>query len=172
MQGRKPTPTALKLIQGNPGRRPLNLDEFRPDVAIPRCPGHLQGEGRKEWKRISAELAKYGLMSEVDRAALTFYCINWARHVEAEEMIKKAAKAAGGSGLFVKTPNGYPVQSPWLAVSNKAMGLCKAFLAEFGMSPAARTRVTSSTPQLGLPSLENAQDGVGLKLARLRAADQ
>ena len=168
MQGRKPKPTALKLVQGNPGRRPLNLDEFRPDVAIPRCPSHLQGDARKEWRRISAELAKYGLMSEVDRAALAFYCVNWARHVEAEEMIERAAKASGGSGLFVKTPNGYPVQSPWLAVSNKAMELCRAFLAEFGMSPASRTRVTPSTPQLSLPGIDGVTDKVASNLAKLR----
>jgi P27 family predicted phage terminase small subunit len=146
MQGRKPKPTALKLIQGNPGRRPLNLDEFRPGVEIPRPPPHVRDnvEAFREWKRVTAELARYGLISLVDRAALVFYVIAWARHVEAEAMIQKAATAAGGSGLFVKTPNGFPVQSPWLAVSNKAMELCTKFLAEFGMSPSARTRVSPS----------------------------
>lgn len=89
----------------------------------------------------------------MDRAALVFYVVNWARHCEAEDMIKKAAEASGGSGLFVKTPNGYPVQSPWVAVSNKSMELCRVFLAEFGMTPAARTRVTPS-PQMALPGLE------------------
>ena len=154
MQGRKPKPTILKLIQGNPGRRPLNLHEFHPAVEIPRCPLHLQGEARKEWRRISRELEKYCLISEVDRAALAFYCVNWARHVEAEEMIDRAAKAANASGLFVKSPNGYPSQSPWLAVSNKAMEMCRAFLAEFGMSPASRSRVLPSERQLQLPGME------------------
>lgn len=154
MQGRKPTPTALKLIQGNPGRRPLNLNEFRPAVEIPRMPRHLRKsrEARLEWNRITQELARYGLISNVDRAALVFYVVNWARHCEAEDMIAKAA-AAGGSGLFVKTPNGYPVQSPWLAVSNKSMELCRVFLAEFGMTPSARTRVTPSTPQMEFPGM-------------------
>lgn len=86
-------------------------------------------------------------MSEVDRAAIAFYCVTWARHVEAEDMIQKAAAASGGSGLFVKTPNGFPVQSPWLSVSNKAMELCTKFLTEFGMTPSARTRVTQSALQ-------------------------
>ena len=62
-------------------------------------------------------------------------------------MIEKAAKASGGSGLFVKTPNGFPVQSPWLSTSNKAMELCCKFLAEFGMTPSARTRVNPSPLQ-------------------------
>ena len=153
MQGRKPKPTVLKLIQGNPGRRPLKLDEFRPQVAIPRAPEHVRDnkEAHKEWKRITVLLAEHGLIALVDRADLTFYVVNWARHVEAEEMIKKAAEASKGSGLFVKTPNGFPVQSPWLAVSNKAMEFCWKFLSDFGMSPSARTRVTPSDPQLSFP---------------------
>lgn len=147
--GRKPKPTVLKLIQGNPGRRPLKLDEFRPEVSIPRPPAHVRdnAESFKEWKRVTAELAQYGLIANVDRAALVFYVVNWQRHVEAEEMIKKAADASKGSGLFVKTPNGFPVQSPWLSVSNKAMEMCLKFLNEFGMSPSARTKVTPSPLQ-------------------------
>lgn len=43
-------------------------------------------------------------------------CAIWARYVEAEEMIERAAKAGTGTGLFVKSPNGYPIQSPWVAV--------------------------------------------------------
>lgn len=162
MQGRKPTPTVLKLLQGNPGKRPLKLDEFRPAVEIPKPPAHVREnkEAIKEWRRVTADLARYGLISQVDRAALVFYVVNWARHCEAEEMIKKAAEASGGSGLFVKTPNGYPVQSPWVAVSNKSMELCRVFLAEFGMTPAARTRVTPSTPQMNLPGID-AKEGFG-----------
>jgi len=154
MQGRKPKPTVLKLIQGNPGRRPLKLDEFRPAVAIPRPPAHVREnvEAYKEWKRVTAELAQYGLIAHVDRADLTFYCVNWARHVEAEDIIKKAAdRDPIGAGLFVKTPNGFPVQSPWLSVSNKAMEFCWKFLSDFGMSPSARTRVSPSDPQMSLP---------------------
>lgn len=73
-------------------------------------------------------------------------------------MIEEAAaasKAAGGmgSGLFVNTPNGFPVQSPWLAISNKAIESYKILCAEFGMSPAARVRVIPQTSQLELPGL-------------------
>lgn len=123
-------------------------------------PAHVRKDAyaRKEWERITVELARYGLISEVDRAAMAFYCVNWARHCEAEDMIAKAAAASGSSGLFVKTPNGYPVQSPWLAVSNKAMELCRIFLAEFGMTPAARTRVQPS-PQMCLPGIEKPTGG-------------
>ena len=32
MRGRRPKPTALKLIEGNPGKRPLPRDEPTPPV--------------------------------------------------------------------------------------------------------------------------------------------
>ena len=154
MQGRKPKPTHLKLLQGNAGHRPLRADAFSPPVVIPPAPKHVRNnkEALAEWKRVTKELALYGLIAEVDRAALAFYVVNWARHMEAEDMIAKAAAASGGSGLFVKAPSGYPIQSPWLAVSNKSMELCCKFLIEFGMSPSSRTRVTASDPRANAPA--------------------
>lgn len=153
MQGRKPTPNHLKLLNGNPGKRPINLDTFSPIAAIPRCPAVLKGEARKEWRRITRELHQYNMIAEVDRGLLAMLCTAWGRFVEAELMIEKAAEK-GGSGLFVKTPNGFPVQSPWVAVSNKATETYKSLCAEFGLSPSARTRVAPQTsPQLDLPGL-------------------
>lgn len=153
MKGRKPVPTALKLHNGNPGKRPINLHSFAPVAAIPRCPAMLHGEARKEWKRITNELHRYDMIADVDRGLLAMVCTTWARFVEAEEMIEKAS-AGNASGLFVKTPNGFPVQSPWLAVSNKAIETYRGLCAEFGLSPAARTRVAPQTSQLPLPGLE------------------
>lgn len=149
MQGRKPKPTALKLLTGNPGKRPLRFDQFAPEARIPRCPSELKGEARREWKRVTVELHRCGMIAEVDRGLLAMLCSTWARWIEAEQMIEKAA-AADGQGLFVKTPNGFPVQSPWVAVSNKAVETYKSLCAEFGLSPSARTRVAPQTTQIQL----------------------
>lgn len=154
MRGRKPTPNQLKLLNGNPGKRPINMDTFSPAAAIPRCPALLKGEARQEWRRITRELHQYNMIAEVDRVLLAMMCTTWARFVDAEKMIAKAS-AAGGSGLFVKTPNGFPVQSPWVSVSNKAIETYKSLGAEFGLSPSARTRVTPQTSsRIDLPGLE------------------
>ncbi len=148
MRGRKPLPTNLKLIRGNPGKRPLRMDEFRPEAGIPSKPRHLKGESAKEWKRITEELARYRMISEVDRGALAMLCTLWGRYVQAEEMIEKASAAAPGSGgLFVKSPNNFPIQSPWLAVSNKAIEQYKALCGEFGLTPASRVRAVPMTSQ-------------------------
>lgn len=139
---------------------------YAPEARIPPCPRELQGEARAEWKRITTELHKGQMIGLIDRGLLIMTCTAWARFVEAELMIEKAAAAArekGGAdtGLFIFTPNGFPVQSPWLAVSNKAIETYKALCAEFGMSPAARVRVMPQTTQLDLPGLGGGLELVG-----------
>jgi phage terminase small subunit len=50
--GPKPKPTELKIIEGNPGKRPLNKNEPRPPRLSPQCPNWLLPEAKKEWKRL------------------------------------------------------------------------------------------------------------------------
>lgn len=38
MAGRKPKPTALKKLEGNPGKRKLNTKEPVPAKGMPDCP--------------------------------------------------------------------------------------------------------------------------------------
>lgn len=50
-RGRKPTPTAIKKLEGNPGKRPLNKSEPKPIRKAPFCPKWLEVEAKKEWQR-------------------------------------------------------------------------------------------------------------------------
>lgn len=146
-RGRKPTPTHLKLIHGNPGHRPIPLDQFTPIAKCPDCPTHLIGEARKEWDRVTAVLT--GVISDCDRGALAMLCTSWARHLEAEQEMAKMA-IAGGTGLLIKSPKGYPIQSPWLSISNRAHEMYSKMCVEFGLTPSSRTRVSknaSRTPE-------------------------
>jgi P27 family predicted phage terminase small subunit len=136
MAGRRPKPTALKLIQGNPGKRPLNKDEPKPEIRIPRCPGHLSQAGKSEWKRISKELVKMSLLTGMDRAALAAYCQTYGRWVDAET---KAAE----KGLIVKTTAGNVIQNPYIGIANKALEHMYRFLTEFGLTPSSRTRLSA-----------------------------
>jgi P27 family predicted phage terminase small subunit len=95
---------------------------------------HLDDEAKREWRRIGRALLLCGLLSRIDRAALAGYCVAWSRWVEAEQKLKV-------QGLMVKTPNGFEQPSPWLNISNKALEQLRGFAAEFGMTPATRSRV-------------------------------
>ena len=137
--GRKPKPTSLKLLQGNPGKRPMNENEPKPEPKLPSPPNHLSKEARKEWRRSGAFLLQLGLISDLDRAAFAAYCTAYGRWIEAEEALRTY-------GVMIKSPSGFPMQSPYLAVANKAMDQMRSLLSEFGMSPATRTRVSALPP--------------------------
>src|SRR4030042_1883827 len=88
-QGRKPKPTRLRLLEGNPGKRPIRSEEPDPVPSIPSCPPHLSEDAKREWERVVPLLEKLGLLSEIDRGALALYCQAWGRWLEAEEALKK-----------------------------------------------------------------------------------
>jgi P27 family predicted phage terminase small subunit len=136
MRGRKPTPMALKVVMGNPGKRPVNLREPRPEPSLPTCPAHLLPTAKAEWKRLARQLHALGVISELDRSVLAAYCQAYGRWVMAERKLKETPP-------LLKTPAGYVQPSPWLAISNKNVELMHKFAAELGLSPASRSRVTT-----------------------------
>ena len=149
--GRKAIPSALKAVAGNPGKRPVNKNEFRPAAEMPDCPKHLRGEAKKEWLRIGTELSAYQMISAVDRAALAMLCTQWGRYVEAEEMIAaEAKKNPAGAGLCATTPNGHQVHSIGLVVSNKAIEMYHKMCSDFGLTPASRVNLAPATTQMSL----------------------
>ena len=139
MAGRRPKPTHLKLITGNPGKRPLNAQEAKPRVVAPKCPEELSPAAKAEWKRVSRQLLKLGLLCEIDRAALAAYCQAWGQWMDAVTQLQR-------TGAVVKAPSGYPILNPYLTVANQAYAQMKAMLTEFGMSPASRSRVAADLP--------------------------
>lgn len=174
-RGPKPLPTNVHLLRGNASKKPLGsiLDEFRPEVEIPDFPSWIWPEAKKEWKRISVELERYGLVSRLDRAALVLYCQAWAKMVWAERMLSRSMKAAeqarlqaesagveytGGDGLMVKTAGGNFTYSHHWVVGRHASAEVKRYLDLFGLSPSARTRVTTSDNRQASLFQEASQD--------------
>jgi P27 family predicted phage terminase small subunit len=150
MRGRRPKPTRLKVLTGNPGKRPLNQTEPRPEPVIPDCPAELGEVARREWNRLAGELASLKLLTNLDRAALAAYCGAYALWAEATEAIQKC-------GSMIKSPSGYPVQSPYLAMANRQAEIMMRIASEFGFTPASRSRI--ATPSQAEPSLFDVLDG-------------
>lgn len=144
MRGRKPKPTHLKAITGNPGKRPLNRDEPRPEIAVPDCPPELSDAAKREWDRLVGELSKLHLLTNLDRAALAAYCGAYALWAEATESIHKF-------GAMVKSPSGYPIQSPYVSIANRQTEIMLRISSEFGFTPASRGRI--ATPRDEEPTL-------------------
>ena len=138
MRGRRPKPTRLKVLTGNPGKRPLNASEPRPDVAVPECPVELGPLARQEWDRMVGELAPLRLLTHLDRAALAAYCGAFALWAEATQAIQKY-------GAMVKSPTGYPIQSPYVSIANRQAEIMMRIASEFGLTPASRSRISTVT---------------------------
>ena len=81
MRGRRPTPTRLKMLTGNPGKRSLNHDEPRPEANIPECPPELGPVARAEWDRLVDELAALRLLTNLDRTARNANMLMW-HHID------------------------------------------------------------------------------------------
>lgn len=135
MRGRKPKPTTLKLLTGNPGKRRLNDREPNSPAGIPICPDWLDDEAKAEWGRVTQELDAMGVLTLADRSALSAYCKAWSRWVEAEEQVRKF-------GMIVKSPEkGFPMKSPYLSVADQALEAMRKLLVEFGLTPSSRSRL-------------------------------
>jgi P27 family predicted phage terminase small subunit len=139
-RGRRPKPTHLKYLTGNPGKRPLNQNEPRPKPSIPECPPELGPAAKREWERLVGDLAKQNLMTNLDRAALAAYCGAYALWADATEQIQKY-------GAMIKSPTGYPVQSPYISIANRQAEIMMRIASEFGFTPASRSRIAAPTPQ-------------------------
>jgi len=140
MAGRRPKPTYLKLLQGNPGKRRLNPDEPKPPVELPPPPDHLNDVAKKEWQAMGEQLVRLGLLTSIDRAAFSAYCVTYARWVEAEEALK-------ATGPVVRSPSGFPMLSPFYTVANQSLSQMRAYLTEFGMTPSSRSRTSVHAPE-------------------------
>lgn len=139
MKGRKPKPTAIKELEGNPGKRALNKKEPKPQKKIPSCPKHLTDVARKEWRRITKELFALGVITQIDQAALAICCTAYADYVKACETLEL-------EGEVIISEKGGAYQNPWMAIKKRSMDQVMKFYAEFGMTPSGRSRVKVETP--------------------------
>ncbi len=137
-RGRKPKPTALKLLEGNPGKRPLNEHEPKPPKGTIRCPTWLEAEAKKEWRRLAPSLEAMGVLTTADITAFAGYCQAYARWKEAEEFISQ-------HGSIFQTPSGYVQQVPQLSIAQQNLKIMQSFCSEFGLTPATRSRIIANT---------------------------
>lgn len=171
-RGPLPKPAALRALEGNPGKRALNLSEgINPQVEIPSAPKHLGQEARKEWKRITPILEDLGLISGLDRAALALYCQAVGRLSELEtafngivnrlvdgdspEKSSMSYPDAVYAASYSVTPSGYAQQSVIVQLIKSHREQVNRYLMHFGLSPAARGRVQASNyVQPTLPGID------------------
>ena len=138
MAGRKPKPTAVKKLEGNPGKRKLNTKEPMPGKGIPDCPDWLLPDAKEEWNRLCDKLNQMGVLTEVDRSAFAAYCQSYARWKEAHAHINM-------EGATYESDKGMQRPNPWVAICNTEQRLMLQAASEFGLTPSARSRIMAAS---------------------------
>jgi P27 family predicted phage terminase small subunit len=147
MQGRKPKPMVLKNLH-NPEKARDPADEPQPSAEIADPPEHFEPEQRQVWMDALAA-APPTMLKEIDASVLETWVVARVLH-------RRAVRALGKSGLIVKSPNGHPIQSPWLPIINRQALIMLRAASELGFSPTSRPRVGAT---LGGRDLNGQADG-------------
>jgi len=133
-RGPVPKPTAIEIAEGRPGKRAINGREPQPRTITPKCPKYLDARAKEEWKRLIPILKQMRVLTEADGLVLANLCIAVSTLVRAQSKLAE-------TGILYKSPSGYVMQSPLLAIVNTAIDQISRLSREFGLTPAARSRI-------------------------------
>lgn len=144
MRGGKPKPTALKILQGNPGGRPLNQNEPKPPSGRPKMPNWISDRARKHWKLNAGTLFSKSLLTKFDSAAFAGMCECLAGLEESNEILKR-------DGPVILGQSGAPIKHPMANYKKDMLTLLRGYVSEFGLTPSSRSRVTISESETENP---------------------
>jgi len=154
MKGRKPSPTHLKLVRGNPGKRPIKAaGEPKPAHMLPNPPAHLSSRAKAAWDQIAPVLSGMGALTEADAVALELLCEAYADDTGAREELR----AFGSNYYETTTQTGATMRRlhPAVSVMQEADRRLRNWLVEFGQTPSAQSRIQITNPPLkGDPAAE------------------
>ena len=152
----RPVPSQIKKLRGTYRRDRAPANEPQPPAGRPACPSWLIPDAKAAWRRLAPGLAASGLLTKVDRNALARYCTLWARWRAAEDHIRE-------NGSLHKLPSGYVATNPHVAIAGRLAVLLSKLEHDFGMTPAARTKIDVPPKPDGPDELERliARDSAG-----------
>ncbi len=134
--GPPPKPRKLKLLEGNRGKRSLDLDEPQPELGAPSMPDDLSPYAAEAWADLVPKLDRMGLLTEVDGPALRVLCEAISQHRRAVERVNASdvlIEGARGDGAQVKHPA--------MQVIRDTAATIRSWSAAFGLTPSDRTRM-------------------------------
>ena len=151
--GNRPVPTRLKLLRGNPGRRPINAAEPQPARGVPAMPAWLAAFpiAVAEWTREAAQLDAMGMLTLADAGALAMraYVASQLQALAADvaaegRVVTLTQLNAKGEAVTTTTrTNPKCVQLAKLLAEYRAYGVL------LGLDPSSRTRIKVPVPAAG-----------------------
>lgn len=139
-RGPRTTPTALKLVRGNPGKRALNHSEPKAPAPVkaPSPPAHLDDAAKICWNELAPLLLGMRLLTDADYRALELLCATYSEWRSA----RVAVANAGATYETVNESGGRIVRAhPAVAIAADAWRRSRQMMIEFGLTPSARATI-------------------------------
>jgi P27 family predicted phage terminase small subunit len=144
-RGPKPTPTKLKILRGNPGRRPTNKSEPQPATDGVVMPPHLGEVAAAKWGEVLPLLQSVKVMTRADIEALARYCDTYEWWLATRARLKKE-----GDTYPILNDKGdvkYIAQRPEVSIAHKLAVQLRQLEQDFGLNPSARTGLHVEEPK-------------------------
>jgi P27 family predicted phage terminase small subunit len=139
-RGPAPTPTAILKLRGSTlATQRRQRREARSIAGVPSPPPWLSAEEQAGWEELVPLLEGMGVLSRADGNALARYCRLWSRWRKMEKFIDER-----GEMYPLKGDDGHVKcfqQWPQVAIAAKLAQQLTRLEQEFGLTPAARTRI-------------------------------
>lgn len=133
----RPIPTAIRLIEGNRGKRALNPLEPQPRRVMPKMPPNVKAnpDAARCWRKHAPMLFDIRVLTEADGIALENLCLSYATMCEAQRQLQT-------SGLLIKSEGSLSIrQNPLLKIVGEMRDRLDRELAAFGMTASSRSKV-------------------------------
>lgn len=98
----------------------------------------LAKDARAQWRLVTVELDRVGLVGLLDAAILQDYATCWARLLQCERTISR-------EGITAKSERGV-VKHPAVTMANQLRAALKNYLTELALTPATRSRMDLPDP--------------------------
>lgn len=161
MAGRRPKPSALKVLEGNRGKRAINKSEPKPQSGAPEASDWLAPAALEKWNSIVPQLTAIKVLTVVDGSALESLCAAYTNMVESQRIVTKY-------GVIIEEPvlnkDGVLVghklkKNPASTAVLQHQKEYRALLSAFGLTPSDRSRLKTDSGEKELSPLAKLLQG-------------
>ena len=143
-------PSRLKIITGNPDKRPLNEDEPQPDALDDFSPpDHIENDelAVRKWDEAVRVLYDMQVMTIADRETLARYCLVWSHWMQMREKCRQFGREIMHYEADPNRTDGrlrikWAQPAPWAVDEKAARKDLLQLEREFGLTPSSRSQVT------------------------------
>jgi len=138
--GRKPVPTALKVLKGTDQPCRTNKKEPKLKAQNLAVPAHVTGKARWCWRRLVKVIGPMRVMTKADAVALEEAAYAYADLLQTREVLEEQ-----GYTYESETEDGRVLvrRRPEVEIHGDAWRRLEKMITHFGISPSSRTKVST-----------------------------